>query len=77
MFDNLTSDLLERCNDLCRLVLEECKLNWNELDTIIPAGGSTRMPMVKNMLKKISGKEIRTDLVNPDECVALGAAIQG
>ncbi len=76
-FKDLTSDLLERCNDLCKLVFDECNLNWDEIDEIILAGGSTRMPMVKNMLNLLSKKEIRTDLVNPDECVALGAAIQG
>lgn len=77
MFNDLTSDLFERCNDLCNLVLEECKLGWNKIDSVILAGGSTRMPMVKEMLTRVSGKTIQTGLVNPDECVALGAAIQG
>jgi len=75
-FENLTSDLLERCNDCCKLVLEEAKLNWNQIDTVLLAGGATRMPMVLEMLKRISGKELHPELVNPDECVALGAAIQ-
>ncbi len=75
-FEDLTSALLMRCQDLCRFVLEECKLDWRQIDTIILAGGSTRMPMVKNMLRQISGKEIRSEAINPDECVALGAALQ-
>ena len=76
LFENLTSDLLERSNDLCRLVLKDCNLSWNNIDTIILAGGSTRMPMVKNMLCRESGKTIESNLVNPDECVAFGAAFQ-
>ncbi len=76
-FEDLTSDLVARCADLCALVLEECRLSWRQIDTLLLAGGSTRMPMIRTLLKKISGKEIRTDLVNPDECVALGAALQG
>nr|MBC8485977.1 Hsp70 family protein [Bacteroidota bacterium] len=75
-FEELTSDLLERCNDCCKLVLEEAKLNWKQIDTVLLAGGATRMPMVQEMLKRISGKELHPELVNPDECVALGAAIQ-
>ncbi len=76
-FEELTADLLERCNDLCKLVLNEAHSTWKEIDTVILAGGSIRMPMVQEMLKRESGKTLRTDLVNPDECVALGAAIQG
>jgi len=76
-FEELTADLMERCHDLCKLVLEEAKMSWRDIDTILLAGGSTRMPMVQEMLKRISGKTLRTDLLNPDECVALGAAIQG
>jgi len=76
-FEELTSDLMDRCNSLCQLVLQEAAFNWNNIDTIILAGGSTRMPMVQEMLKRMSGKTLQTDLVNPDECVALGAAIQG
>ncbi len=75
-FDDLTSDLIDRCNDLCKLVLEESNLEWADIDTVLLAGGSTRMPMVKELIKRISGKEIHTDLINPDEAVALGAAIK-
>lgn len=73
-FESFTSDLLDRCTDLCNIVLEEANLNWQQIDELLLAGGSTRMPMVQKMLKDISGKELHPELVNPDECVALGAA---
>ncbi len=75
-FEELTASLMERCNALCELVLKECGMQWRDIDNILLAGGSTRMPMVQEMLQRKSGKTLRTDLVNPDECVALGAAIQ-
>ncbi len=74
-FEEITTDLMSRVEGLCDLVLTDANLTWNDIDTILLVGGSTRMPMVVNMLKKISGKEIRTDLIQPDECVALGAAL--
>lgn len=75
-FEEITIDLMSRIEGLCDSVLSLSKLNWSDIDTVLLAGGCTRMPMVQDLLKRISGKEIRTDLVNPDECVALGAAIQ-
>lgn len=75
-FEELTSDLLERCNDLCNKVLEESNLRWSDIDTVLLVGGSTRMPMVRELIQRISGKEIQSDLINPDEAVALGAAIK-
>jgi len=74
-FEELTSVLVERCRSLSEYVLEEVKLSWNDIDTVLLAGGSTRMPMIKEMLKKITGKQLCEE-VNPDECVALGAAYQ-
>ena len=74
-FEEITSDLMSRIEGLCSSVLNLSKLSWSDINTVLLAGGSTRMPMVKNLLKRISGKEIRDDLVNPDECVALGAAV--
>ncbi|MBN4046960.1 Hsp70 family protein [bacterium AH-315-P13] len=74
-FEEITTDLMSRIEGLCDSVLSLSKLNWSDIDTVLLVGGSTRMPMVQNLLKRISGKEIRTDLVNPDECVAKGAAI--
>jgi len=74
-FEEITADLMSRIEGLCDSVLSLSNLNWSDIDTVLLAGGSTRMPMIQDLLKKISSKEIRTDLVNPDECVALGAAI--
>jgi len=55
-------------------VLEKAEKTWDDIDTILLAGGATYMPMVRNMLKKISGKEPSTE-VNPDQCVAIGCAL--
>ena len=71
---------MTKIEGLCDLVLviknKNLTLTWNDIDTVLLAGGMTRMPMVQDLLKRISGKELRTDLINPDECVALGAALQ-
>jgi len=75
IFEDLCSDLMSRIEGLCEAVLNKCKSSWTEIDTILLTGGATRMPMVQELLKKISNKDIRLDLVNPDECVATGAAI--
>jgi molecular chaperone DnaK len=75
-FEDLCSDLLSRTEGLCNTVLSDANLTWNDINTILLVGGSTRMPMVVEMLSRISGKEIRTDLIQPDECVAKGAAIK-
>lgn len=77
IFEDISSALLERTKTCCTLLMAKNNLNWAEIDTILLVGGSTRMPMVKSMLKEISGKEVRDDLVQPDECVALGAALRG
>ncbi len=76
-FEELTTDLLERCRTLCEVVLSEAEMTWENIDKILLVGGSTRMPMVQNMIAAISGKEINPHEVNPDEVVAIGAAIQG
>lgn len=76
-FEELTADLLERCRTLCEVVLSEAEMTWDDIDKILLVGGSTRMPMVQNMIASISGKEINPHEVNPDEVVAIGAAIQG
>lgn len=75
-FEEFTKDLVEQCEDTCNIVLEKAKMRWEDLDDVILAGGSTRMPMVQNMLRRLSGKEPAPG-VNPDECVALGAALAG
>ena len=76
-FEELTADLLERCRTLCDVVLSEADMTWENIDKTLLVGGSTRMPMVQEMINTISGKEINPHEVNPDEVVAIGAAIQG
>ncbi len=72
-FEELTEELVERCRGLCELVMDEAGKTWDMIDTVLLVGGSTKMPMIYNMVKEISGKEPNMDL-NPDECVAQGAA---
>lgn len=75
-FEEMTADLMTRVEGFCTLILEEKDMSWKDIDTILLAGGSTRMPMVRTMLERISGKPVSDNLINPDECVALGAALQ-
>lgn len=75
-FEQITADLVQQCEDTAILVLEKAGLRWSDLDDVLLVGGATRMPMIRNMLKRLSGKE-PVDGVNPDECVALGAALAG
>lgn len=72
-YEEITSYLVEKCRALCELVLSEANLSWKDIDNVLLVGGSTRMPMIKKMLGEISGKAPSEEL-NPDECVALGAA---
>lgn len=76
-FEELSSDLVDRCRSLCEVVLNEAKMTWPDIDTILLVGGATRKPVIREMVAEISGKEINPHEVNPDEAVALGAAIQG
>lgn len=75
-FDEITSDLVESTIGPTRQAIEDAKLSWNQIDQIILVGGSTRIPAVVEAIKKVSGKEPHKG-VNPDEVVAMGAAIQG
>ena len=75
--DELTANLVERCSAMCDVVLAEAGMAWADIDVVLLVGGSTRMPMVQEMITKISGKDINPQEVNPDDVVALGAAIQG
>jgi molecular chaperone DnaK len=75
-FEQLTQDLLERINEPVNRVLQDAKLKANGLDEVVLVGGSTRMPMVQELVRKLTGKEPNKS-VNPDEVVALGAALQG
>ncbi|MDR2939603.1 MAG: molecular chaperone DnaK [Clostridiales bacterium] len=75
-FDEITSDLVERTLGPVNTALKDAGLSASELDKILLVGGSTRMVSVQEAVKKITGKEPFKG-INPDECVALGAAIQG
>ena len=72
----LISDLLDKLEEPCRVALKDAKLSPKDIDEIILVGGMTRMPAVQERVKKIFVKEPNKS-VNPDEVVALGAAIQG
>ena len=75
-FDQLTEGLVARCRRPCVQALEDAGLRPDEIDEVILVGGSTRIPAVQNLVSDIFGKEPNRS-VNPDEVVALGAAIQG
>lgn len=75
LFENLTRDLMERTQLLTERVLDEKGLTWRELEGVLLVGGSTRMPMVQTFIQQMSGKPAMGG-INPDEAVALGAAIQ-
>jgi molecular chaperone DnaK len=74
-FEELTTDLVDRCRKPFEQVLADAKISASEIDEVVLVGGSTRMPMVQELVRKISGKEPNKG-VNPDEVVAVGAAIQ-
>lgn len=74
-FEDHTMDLIERTGVLCRAILDEVGLKWGDITDILLVGGSTRMPQVSDYLMRLYGKKPITH-VNPDEAVALGAAIQ-
>ena len=75
-FNEITADLVEACMIPCRKALADAGLSVSELNKILLVGGSTRIPAVQEAVKKFSGKEPFKG-INPDECVAIGAAIQG
>ena len=75
-FEEMTSDLLDRTITPTQRALEDSRLNASEIDKVLLVGGSTRMPMVQKKIVALLGKE-PTKGINPDECVAAGAAIQG
>ncbi|MBK0414490.1 molecular chaperone DnaK [Chromobacterium haemolyticum] len=75
-FESLVEDLVERSIEPCRVALKDAGLSVNDISDVILVGGQTRMPKVQEKVKEFFGKEPRKD-VNPDEAVAVGAAIQG
>jgi len=74
--ESLVDELIERTMGPCKTALQDAGLKVNEVDDVILVGGQTRMPKVQEVVQNFFGKEPRRD-VNPDEAVALGAAIQG
>ncbi|EGV00172.1 molecular chaperone DnaK [Mycoplasmopsis columbina SF7] len=75
-FEKMTADLLERCKKPIETALTDAKLTKGDLDEVLMVGGSTRMPAVQELVEKMLDKKPNHS-VNPDEVVALGAAIQG
>jgi molecular chaperone DnaK len=75
-FEELASKLIDRCRVPVEQALKDAKLSTGEIDEIVMVGGSTRMPAVQELVKRVTGKD-PNQTVNPDEVVAVGAAIQG
>nr|WP_313934939.1 molecular chaperone DnaK [Nostoc sp. FACHB-857] len=74
-FEEMTSDLLDRCRKPVKQALEDAKLSNADIDEVVLVGGSTRIPAVQDLVQRMTGKEPNQG-VNPDEVVAVGAAIQ-
>ncbi|KKW68510.1 molecular chaperone DnaK [Lampropedia cohaerens] len=74
--ESLVEDLIERSIEPCRMAIKDAGIKVSDIDDVILVGGQTRMPKVQEAVKEFFGKEPRRD-VNPDEAVAVGAAIQG
>jgi molecular chaperone DnaK len=75
-FNELTSFLVEKTIEPVKKAMSDAKLSANEIDRVLLVGGSTRIPAVQEAVKRLTGKDPHKG-INPDECVALGAAIQG
>ena len=74
-FEELTASLTDRCINPFKNALADAKLDVSKIDEVVMVGGSTRMPVIQELVKKLTGKELNQS-VNPDEVVAIGAAIQ-
>ncbi len=75
-FEELTAHLVEQTMEPVKLALEDAGLSAGDIEKVLLVGGSTRIPAVQEAVKRLIGKEPQKD-INPDECVAIGAAIQG
>jgi len=75
-FEQLIGDLVEKCLEPCHKALADASLQASEIDEVVLVGGSTRVPLVQQKVKELFGKEPNRS-VNPDEVVAIGAAVQG
>ncbi len=78
-FEERSENLLTLCKAILSTTLEKAKITWNDIDEIVLAGGSSRMPMILRMLEKISGREIRKNIVgfSYDTAISQGAALFG
>ncbi|HEX4513023.1 MAG TPA: molecular chaperone DnaK [Polyangiaceae bacterium] len=76
ILEELSSDLVERTVDICKQTLDDARLEKDEIDEVLLVGGMTRMPKIQEAVSKFFGREPSKG-IHPDECVALGAAIQG
>ncbi len=74
--ESMTKDLVDRCMQVCEQVLGEAKVHAAQIGEVLLVGGQTRMPRIQDQVKRLFGKD-PSKAVNPDEAVALGAAIQG
>jgi molecular chaperone DnaK len=75
-FESLVEDLIERTIEPCKIAIKDAGLSTSQINDVVLVGGMTRMPKVQERVKEFFGREPRKD-VNPDEAVAIGAAIQG
>jgi molecular chaperone DnaK len=75
-FEELTKDLVERCLEPVRQAMADAKVTDNDIDEVILVGGSTRLPAVQNLVRRLTGGKDPNMTVNPDEVVAIGAAVQ-
>src|ERR1700741_1033102 len=75
-FEELTHDLVERCMGPVKQAMDDAKVTANDIDEVILVGGSTRIPAVQALVRRLTGGQDPNMTVNPDEVVALGAAIQ-
>ena len=75
-FERITKDLLDRCRKPVEQALRDASMSQGDIDEVILVGGSTRMPAVQELVKSMTGKQPNMS-VNPDEVVAMGAAVQG
>ncbi len=76
-FEQMTEDLVKRCRTPFEAALKDAGLKASDLDEVVLVGGSTRMPMIHDLVRKLTGGKEPHKGVNPDEVVAIGAAIQG
>jgi len=75
-FEQLTADLVERCMDPVKRAMADAKLTADDIDEVILVGGSTRIPAVQSLVRRLTGGKDPNMTVNPDEVVAVGAAVQ-